>query len=625
MRRQWLAPARVGHLLLAVALVVAEVAVLRWQVDRIVLIPTGSHQGPLPLAFWACIGLYAIIWWSHGRHPVKALAAASVALGLVVHLGTLLVLGLPERLLALGMWPYRAYSWLAVVVLLALLGFWSGQILRGWATAPPPGRILQLDGSFFLPVVGLYLWAMVQVALWGPTGLAADVLAAGGTIGCWRSHRPAWVIGAWWNSPVRFVVSVCTLAVGLRLVAGVHLIARTGPNFPVASDDGDNYDRLAAALIQGGVRLEDIHNWPLGYPAVVSVVYRVFGLHNFLAVVAVQAVLGGALVLLTYIVARRAFGYTVARVSALAVSLSGTLVFVASTLGTEAIFTPLIALATWSLQPARAPDYAPASRANGIPMWRIGVAGLALGWAEVTRPQTLALIALFALWTWIAWPGAWRHPAAASALRRALVRLAGPSLLLVAALIATWPIVRYDVQISGQPLAVSTEGAKAFDKSPVGVRLTRVGVNPFRDPSASWRAVAAQPLVVARVALGAWSQQFVNYLFGGWYGRFDPMLLDRLSPLAGEVRLYGYVAGALGIAVLLRRRAQFDGAAVPLAIVLVITPASVIVINAGTVRYRIPTDPDLLMLVALGATTTLQWVVAQLRQALPQPSTGTSV
>ncbi len=596
---------------LALALVAVQVAIVSSEVDRIVPIPIGSHQGPLPIASWASAAAYVALALlvsqgtlsTAGRPRAAQPLAAAIVLGTVLHLTELLTLSLPASLVALSTGPYRAYLLIAVAAYLALLGTWSYRITRNWLSAPSDHRVWQLNGGLFLPVAVVYAWSLGNLAFRGHASLLAAAGSIAAAVAIYFFRGPVSTLAGCWRSALWFPVGLCGLAFAIRALAGLRLINQTGPLFPVASDDGDIYDSLAASLVTGGITGDDpARHWPPGYWTALSLVYRIFGLHNFSAAVLLQAALGAGLALLTFAIAQRVFDDDVARLASVGVALSGTLVFTSATLGTEAIFSPLLALAIWCLLP----------RPTGSPsLGKVALAGLALGWAELTKPQTMLVIALIALWLLVV-----GRPKKGQRPWRWLPMLARPATLIVAIALAMSPLIYRDFQLNGHLTILASDGEKTFRATVFGHRMLELGVNPFSDPRGLLEAVAAHPIPVVIAAAEVWPREAMGLFFGFWFGRFDALLLDRLSPYAAAVRLYGYAFGLVGLVAILRSpRLRCDPGVALLAIPLVATTASILVFAEGLLRYRVPLDPYLLMIVALGAVTAARWLAQALAPA----------
>jgi 4-amino-4-deoxy-L-arabinose transferase-like glycosyltransferase len=210
---------------------------------------------------------------------------------------------------------------------------------------------------------------------------------------------------------------VGALALVLR-VAWVLVYGRASPP-KGAINDTTFYQFAAASLASGhgyiGPQFAPTAGWPPGFPFLVSLLYRVFGIHLQLAL-ALNVVLATATVVLLYLVAERIFGRTGARFAAgLFAILPGPLFFTGLWMS-ETTFTFILVafLALVVFLPDR--------------RWTPVVLGVALGLAALTRGEGM-LMPIIPLAVW------WGHHPGRAWLRRAGVLLAAMALT-----VAPWTI-----------------------------------------------------------------------------------------------------------------------------------------------------------------------------------------
>jgi 4-amino-4-deoxy-L-arabinose transferase-like glycosyltransferase len=128
--------------------------------------------------------------------------------------------------------------------------------------------------------------------------------------------------------------------------------------------------------------------WPPGYPAVLSVCYRIFGDSSFVAI-GLQVVLGIVTVVLVAVMGTAAFGMRIGRGAALLLAVYPTHVFYSTLYLTEPLFTLLVVIAmllTWR------------SLASGAAV--MIAAGAVLGLAAYVRPMILLFSVVLPLWYW---------------------------------------------------------------------------------------------------------------------------------------------------------------------------------------------------------------------------------
>jgi 4-amino-4-deoxy-L-arabinose transferase-like glycosyltransferase len=141
------------------------------------------------------------------------------------------------------------------------------------------------------------------------------------------------------NRKLLFVI----VALGLAL-RGFFWLEVTGPAAPLRGDEID-YDAIARSLASGrGFSLaagEPTASRPPLYPVLLAGVYRIAGFRTE-AGKALQILLGGAIVLLTYLLARRLFTESAALAAAVVAACNPSLIFISSYLLAENLYIVLL-------------------------------------------------------------------------------------------------------------------------------------------------------------------------------------------------------------------------------------------------------------------------------------------
>jgi hypothetical protein len=186
----------------------------------------------------------------------------------------------------------------------------------------------------------------------------------------------------------RLALAALTL---LALLLRFHAVYRrqlTAPNSPARlRGDERGYDALARELLAG-----EPLSWPgrtPGYPAWLAALHRLGG-HSYDFIAYAQTLAGAAVVPLTYVLARRLFGVPAALGAAALAAVSHPLVYQATLLQSEVLFTPLVLLVVFALDSALA-----AADAGRPATGRVAWAGALVGLADMVRP-TLILFPAFA-------------------------------------------------------------------------------------------------------------------------------------------------------------------------------------------------------------------------------------
>jgi len=546
-------------------------------------IPLGGAEGlPLPLLYWLSVAGYTWAYGNFFHFPCRERGPRAVLLGFGLHLFVLIASlawyleGNSEVTLSRWYLLYWKTIWAAAIAV-GLAGF--GRALAQWSRARAADPWL-----FFLPLIGGYLALWISAATM-PIALTMAATAGGlALLGSVRIHRlRTW--GGWLRDRLaneRLLVSLIVLvALALRLFYTSRVIS--DPSFLSTGSDGPIYDALAWAIVQGQpAPVESLPWWAVqlfspGYVRFLALIYWLVG-RSYVAVCAVQSVFGAAACVLLYAVAKRLFGRSVARLSALFGAVSFPMVFAAAAIGHQAMDLVWTLAVVWCLlryldDPAR------------WGRWIVGI-GLLLGWAALTREGNIAfwmfLIGWFLLGMRVklGW-------------RLALLHVSGLSLgFLVVLLPFTW---------SG--------GGGIFDRLDhiwFHYQHTSTHINawfnPWRDPEAAWALFQEQPLnVVVKVGeamLGNFTAMFLHQD----YGSFDPVFLVRGSPHYYGMWFYALSVAFFGLWVVCWGAFQRPAERLDwwLIILLLASRTAVHLVFASAYRYRVPLEPYLIMLAAVG-------------------------
>ncbi len=149
--------------------------------------------------------------------------------------------------------------------------------------------------------------------------------------------------------------------------------------------DSANYDEKARLIMDGKKTAEGVLTYNPLYPGILSVLYRVVGESDFLAVRIVQCVLGALNCILLVVLGIRFFDFRTGMLAAVLAIFYGPFLFYDGELiqSTWVLFCLLVAFAVFPVDPAR----------RGA--WKIGqalLAGLLFGVAFLGRPNLLLFI-----------------------------------------------------------------------------------------------------------------------------------------------------------------------------------------------------------------------------------------
>ena len=371
-----------------------------------------------------------------------------------------------------------------------------------------------------------------------------------------------------------FLISVCLLAIVLRLSVGAALLSQGGPNFVLASDDGDAYDAAARWQATGAPLVMTDRllgkwdpttpveaRWPQGYWLFLAAQYRLFG-SAYASTLVLQALLALGGVLAVYAMAARVLTEGAACVAALAQAISSTGIYISAALYAESLYVPLLLGGL-----ALVVGLVTLARLSGLALAAAFGAGVLFGLAEVTRPLAVPVLGLGAVWL------AWASNAPWGDRVRCIVALsAGFGVALV-------PFIAHDLATLGRVAVLTAGGAEALrDQTSRGDSLLE--------------------------------RAFTLFVVGGWVPLGEPPIsnLGGLGTLLG--RLAEWALAAVGGMWLVARSRRLGlvaqrGRSTAAAGLLLVAAAGAVVapallVGLPLVRYRVPADPIFIIWMVAG-------------------------
>jgi len=234
--------------------------------------------------------------------------------------------------------------------------------------------------------------------------------------------------------PRRWWLFLIGIALFVQIAWAISLASRK-PRF-----DEIHYISHAKNLAEGKGYVDEFGQptayWPVGYPAVLAMCYRLAG-DGPLTAVMLQIILGVATSVLVCVIGSNVFGARIGRSAALFLALYPTHVFYATLRLTEPLFTALVVTAMLFLLVGLARR------------WALIAGGLMLGSAALVRPLILLFPLVLPIWFWIA---AWPRRKILSA-----VALVGCCTVLV---VSPWLVRNH--QLTGSWFVLSTTGGENF-------------------------------------------------------------------------------------------------------------------------------------------------------------------
>lgn len=561
----------------------------------------------LPLFGWSAIAFFAAAWAKVFGDDIRDLLPRAVLTGIFLHLSALLA-GLNAQLSAGSPLSgvYLVYIRGISCVMLAALFCASFTVLHKVFVLRDGGICIMLPLPLACPAVAA---AYLRAA----PALVAPALCAGAALFYAVTFRPEACAAVLRRvrsalSDDRIIAGLLFLAAfALRAAFSVQILRLTGggATFVDASDDGRSYDPMGwtlasvpGALFAHGKVFPDI--WDPGYVLFLSAVYRIFG-HSFPALTIVQSALNALLPVIMYFFASRLFTRRIALIAGILACLDQALIMYSVVIGTEALFMTTLALTMLFF--ARYLDGALDRRAALL-------AGFALGVSVITRSMLIALpLFLF--------------PALVYASRETLrKKAAGMALICLAMLGAILPVTAINYANTGafHLIARSNErlticwGSTLVGRekeSPSNVRFIAMGIEPFRDPAGSLRAICAHPARFAGIGIAVWSARLRNFFLWPNFGYVDPLVLVNPSKLANPfgstMELYICIVSLAGVWRSLRLMPRRRVIVTAFIIGVYFICVHIFLYRVNSVRYRLAAIPYLLVFLAVGADAMYAW------------------
>ena len=404
------------------------------------------------------------------------------------------------------------------------------------------------------------------------------------------------------------VVSVGLLALSLRLLY-LHGI-QDSPLFTTPVVDAGTYVADARYLNDESWLGRPAPFWqPPLYPYALALLFRICG-DNLLIPRLLQAILGAAVCVLTYLIGRRVFSPAVALVAGLAAALYGPLIYFGGELlpVIPAIFLDLL-LVLFLLR----------ASPGGRRTWLL--AGLLLGLAALAVANILLFLPFLIPWLWLTRR---REGIAPRRIAQQSVLLLGGCLLVIS------PVTLRNYRVGDDWVLISHNAGINFyiGNNPDYDRT--VEIRPGKDwarladmpeweagierPSAksrfffarAWGFMASEPLACSRLLLRKlylfWHGDEIRRNLDPYFARRDSALLSALLWKRGLAFPFGLVAplALLGLVTFWRSPAGRTPGGRLLILFLLVYTASVVLFFV-TSRYRLPAVPLLLLFAAQGA------------------------
>ncbi|MDD5439336.1 MAG: hypothetical protein PHS37_04040 [Candidatus Omnitrophica bacterium] len=551
----------------------------------------------IPVFQWILVLVYLAVW----RYALREKQGAGLIRAVVI--GVLMSLVFPLLATQKMVWQGTPLSRVYEV----LIGFYVFMVFAILVVAGI--EIIRKKNEFFYPVAYLSLYGMVFYCRHGH-GLHALALAGLAAVIILLNLFNRRSVDTFVSQGMLFVrrrMSMTVILAGIFMVALCgqllflgNLLSIEGPNYPRASDDGDTYDIWGVRGVgDPGIYLrESPHVWMVFYAVFLTAIYKVFG-HSYFAAGAAQSVLGA---LVCVMIALLAYKLTKSRFVALwagiGVAINPAFIQLQTTLGTEALYMPLLVLAILMLK------YYQEARSNGLAIFFICAAGLVFGLTSIIREVACGLVPLVMCWILIG---------GRTACRSIWSRGRDAALVCVFVLLPIAPITYINYHNTGKfVLIYQTERSLWQYVSPYGedvvpsnTPLVRLGMkDPMTDPAGAVALAVRKPGEVIRSYASIIPKRIRNIFFWPSFGYFDPLYLinnSRLAnPFASCLEFYVLICFAAGAVFFLRANIPASGKILVLLVVIYYVILHGIVYISQSPRYSSPLIPFMDIVVAAG-------------------------
>lgn len=349
------------------------------------------------------------------------------------------------------------------------------------------------------------------------------------------TRAPFWKTHQWIIFGILFLA-----AFAIRFIWAERLIALTGDNFLRASDDGITYEPFATLIAQarGNEIGSGVLFWGgVAYWYTLGFIYKLFGFHNFKAVVFMQSLLNATVPLCIYYIGSKISSKKIAFTAAALTVVELNLIFTTGVIGTEALFVP-ITIAALTLA-----TYIICNNALHNKMLAF-LLGILFGISNMTRTEILYFPVILLM---IIFFYAQKEPE----LKKNLLSF---SCFFSAGLAIILFIHAYqNYTCSGTFTFTTTQAAFTFGQGgKENELLIEMNFNPFKDFFGALLVAISHPLNVAWLLIQGIIRRFLVYCFIPNFGTFDPFTVTNpgfclIFSYPMYIQVYAFIITATGI------------------------------------------------------------------------------
>lgn len=311
---------------------------------------------------------------------------------------------------------------------------------------------------------------------------------------------------------------IFTIAFVIRFIWGLRLLSITGNNYIIASDDGLTYDPFGALIARGGtseIGWEALHWGGMGYWYFLGLIYKIFGLHNFRALIFCQSLLGAIVPLCTYYIAKKIFNRVVGLLAALVVSFEMGLIFISGVIGMETLFVPMVLISMAFLIYTLATGFFKKKMLIFFVGFMFGLTNMARGEVLFFPFVLIFLLFLYALFS--------------KKLTFKQTSIIAFCMLLGLFLGLSIHAVRNYVYLKKFTISTQQGAITFYQGGYENETLNKMGFNPFISFSSSLRSFIEHPFTILKLLFTGFSKNIFVYIFIRNFGEFDPFTIANVS------------------------------------------------------------------------------------------------
>lgn len=541
----------------------------------------------VPIPYIALVAFFMLIYSRITKQKMSTIAYPAIAMAVILPLLLLLVdmkIGIcatnpfrGDRLI------YGQYAKLYFLFFISLFSIGSGMLGR-LCIAKNEGRWT----VFHLPVFVYLVYFIAELAmnglgLYALTALALFCLAFSFDAVAGLARKALALTARITKNEKLFLMLLFAIALILRSAWGLRLIGLTGERFIMASDDGPCYANFASMLASGNIipRESVFAVSGFAYWYFLGLIYKIFGVQNFKAMVLVQSAIGALVPVFAYFIAKKAFkSRFIAVLAGVILCADMTLVFLSVVIGMEAIYIPLVVFALLVAVYCLDPD--------SIDTKKSLLTGCAFGLAYNARaPELLLFPFVLAAIIYLFMRNKMKMRKIVNCLA---VLFAGFLILASAQYVVNYAIYgerpRMQAAATGSFRVGIAEGVHSDENKMLG----DMGFNPFEDLHRSVSVLLHNPVVAMKLIMVGFFKRLAMLYCIPNFGNFDPLYV--VNPGSGYffrfsvwAQCVGYILTTVGIVTALVKKETRFGAILLFAFLayMSIRVAVFFVLNA---RYR---------------------------------------